>query len=248
MQLLKYNIRGLMSLCVPAYLLAAIASGANIVLGMILSMAHENLPDLLIFVLVCIYQFTLLTVFLTGVATAIWVITDFYRSVLGKEGYLIHTLPMKTSQVLASKVVAGALVLWLSTLVVVGLYLIMSLFPNNYMLELAHFLDSWYDFSVFLQFIWAIMVTELLHMLCMFASLSLGHLTKHRIGLSVVFYLMLYHTVAAIPLFGTMYVAFGNGYDDAPEVFVVYCAFALAVSAGFYAIPHWVTNQKLNLE
>ncbi len=34
MQLLKYNFRGLLSLCIPAYILAILTSGGNILLDL----------------------------------------------------------------------------------------------------------------------------------------------------------------------------------------------------------------------
>ncbi len=249
MQLLKYNFRGYMSILIPSYILAAIASGLNILLGLFLEATAGKLATFVEVSLAVIYQVSLFTVVLMSVATAICVIVDFYRSVLGKEGYLIHTLPVKTTTVLASKVVAGTAVLWLSTIISVSLILIMGLFPNYNQLDTTYLLEYADSREYLFWFLVAGFATELLQLLCVFTSLSLGHLTKHRVGISVVLYLTFYHTLAAIPLFATIFTTLSAEHlVTPPNLALMYCGYSLVVSVGFYLVPRWVICNKLNLE
>lgn len=255
MQLLKYDLKGLMAYCFPAYGVGCLATVTNVLLGFLLHQYKATFPLFLVAIFELIYKFTMLTVFFIFIASLFWVVTDFYKSVYGKIGYLTHTLPVKPRDILTSKLISGFLVWTLSAVVVCLLFLIMAVLPNGAVFTLdLPWEDQYFSTLIFYSVI-AFLVTELLQLLTFFTAMSLGHLTKYKIPFTIVFYLILYHTVVNLPLFfvlmqllsshSNLMLSFTEGFSQSLQI---YCGSALTICAAFYLITCSIMKNKLNLE
>lgn len=140
----------------------------------------------------------------------------FYNNMLKDEGYLSHTLPVKTWQHLISKLVTD--LVWLLASIAVSflsLFIIYVMEHGSSMLEgFNTFLEVVNEYPRLIGYIAGICVLLillfLLGMLEIFAALALGHMfSKHRIFASVAFYFVLNYllvTIGAILTNGLMLV------------------------------------------
>ncbi|MFI3255071.1 MAG: hypothetical protein R3Y63_12175 [Eubacteriales bacterium] len=247
MQLLKYDFKSLWAICLPAYALTALGFCWNGVLGFFLENMNSDFPYELASILEMIYDVTNFFICLLVVLTGIWIVTDFYKTVFGKIGYLTHTLPVKAEHILLSKVFSGMCMFALSSLIAGAALFILENLRNGW------YWDYWFD-SDLLQFgisiLFAGVAGVLLQMLSMFLAIALAHMTKHKVGLSVVFYLVLYHLVGNIPVFGTILVFYNyNGANLGFFItFWIYGVLALLISPLLYFATLGIMKKKLNLE
>lgn len=251
MQLLKYNLRGMMSLCVPTYLLATLLAFFNVGLGFVLEGYEYYYLDNWGTILAVAYQFNVMVVFSTILVVASWVVSDFFKSVFGKEGYLTHTLPLKPSEILWSKVLSGTAVLWLTSLVIFLLYQVMALPPNGGMLEPI----LWYHYylgeviELVAAFLIAPLICEVLVLHCVFAAIALGHKTKHRVPWSIFYFFLLYNTFGNIPLLVALFFSIASSLDWSFWGYLgIYGFFAFVISFIFFQTTLGVMTKKLNLE
>ncbi|MDE7157625.1 MAG: hypothetical protein K2O02_06705 [Lachnospiraceae bacterium] len=140
----------------------------------------------------------------------------FYNNMLRDEGYLSHTLPVKTWQHLISKLVTD--LVWLLASIAVSLlslFIIYVMEHGSSMLEgFNTFLEVVNEYPRLIAYIAGFCVLLILlffiGMLEIFAALALGHMfSKHRVFASVVFYFVLNYllvTIGAIITNGLMLV------------------------------------------
>lgn len=137
------------------------------------------------------YGFIILATF---AATLLIIIQRFYKNLLGPEGYLMNTLPLRTWKLLASKAIVAAIWVVLSILVTIGSIFILVWEPGFFG-ELWNYF--WPNFWVYTKAIGEngvliLLLASLTAILSAFASLfmlylsmAIGHLSpKNRIGAS----------------------------------------------------------------
>lgn len=251
MQLLRYNLRGMVSLCVPTYLLATLLALFNVGLGFVLEGYEYYFLDNWGTILAVAYQFNVMLVFSTILVVASWVVSDFFKSVFGKEGYLTHTLPLKPSEILWSKVLSGTAVLWMTSFVIFALYHVMALPPNGGMLTAALFVAhiGKEELELILTLGIGVLLCEVLVLHCVFAGIALGHKTKHRVFWSIFYFFLLYNTLGNVPLFATIFFALVTEFFwEFWRCLAVYGFFAFVSSFIFFQTILGVMTKKLNLE
>lgn len=194
-KLIKYEIRSSMRLIgviwaalVAAALLLSMTSG---VLASVLpdSFTESSAFGLLEF----ISGFLFVGIFVALiVATVMIVIVRFYRGLLGDEGYLMHTLPVKPWQLITSKGIVSAAVVLVSILVAAVSMLILAGFNAfvdvaDFFAELGKMLKEEPKFIlVGIEMLIVLVLSVLKSIYQIYASLAIGQLSgRHRILLAL---------------------------------------------------------------
>lgn len=130
------------------------------------------------------------------VVVLIFVIQRFYRGLLGDEGYLMHTLPVQTWELIASKLICAIVVTIISIVVAMLAVLLLvpftaqdlwDLFPGL-MKALFRLLRPG-DYLFILEFLLLMIAGGASSYLHIYLAMALGHLSsKHRVAMSVVAY------------------------------------------------------------
>lgn len=203
------------------------------------------------------------------VVTLIFVIQRFFRGLLGDEGYLMHTLPVKPRQLIGSKLLCAVATTFMSILV--AILSILLIVPVSWghifgdMFKGFHYLFSHWNMEMthailfileFLLFLCVGMANSYLHL---YLSMAIGHLfNKHRVAMSVAAYIAINAAVGVLMgLVGSMHIHF-NLFDlvnwvDYP-VATVHLAFwtaILVISAGnavYFFCTEYILRKRLNLE
>lgn len=131
------------------------------------------------------------------VVTVITVVQRFTKNLLGREGYLMHTLPVTESQLVASKLISSAV--WLLASAVVGVVSLVVMFCIGADFTQFDLHDFWAEWAAIkagfegrvlaILFGWALLMyaRALCTMLCIYAACMVGHLFRaHNSVASVV--------------------------------------------------------------
>ncbi|MDE7219623.1 MAG: hypothetical protein K2O45_08395 [Oscillospiraceae bacterium] len=210
-----------------------------------------------------VYVAILIAMFIIAV---IFVIQRFYKGLLGDEGYLMHTLPVKPWQLVGSKLLCAV-----TTTVINVLIAILSIF-----LIIPWGMEEFRDIFRGLQYVfshWNIQATHgiifvaelILFSLVSFATgylqlylaMSIGHLfNKNRVAFSVIAFIALNAIMGTLgniilpPLGDLMEPAFRgmSGITAAHTGIWLLIAGSLILSAVFFAGTEFILRRKLNLE
>ena len=128
------------------------------------------------------------------VVAMVFVLTRFYRGLLGDEGYRMHTLPVKTWQLVLSKLICAVVVTVISVAVsILAMFLMMPInwievFDMELWKSLVQGLLKQPDALLYLAEFFLLCVVALVLMITMvYLSMALGHLfSRHRVLMSVV--------------------------------------------------------------
>ena len=194
------------------------------------------------------------------VIAVIFVVNRFSKGLLGGEGYLMFTLPVRPWELVASKLICGT-VTWLGC----GVVALLSPFimaPVNW-LELMQF-PFWSDIlrgimkhpgtlALMAEFCLVILAFIVLFISVMYLAMAIGHLfSRHRRLISVAAFIGLYILIANVygrvfsyrfiqSLMNTVNV---NAYSS----MLTAAAIMLIPAAIFLAAVCWILENKLNLE
>lgn len=198
------------------------------------------------------------------VVSAVVVVLRFYKNLVQDEGYLMFTLPVKTSQLINSKLISSLIWTGLSTLVVIASLL--GAFAN------AEFFVTFWDeikfalteameqlggyFVLFvielLILIFSGIVSNILHL---YASIAIGQLFNgHKILGSFAAYLV---TNIAMQIISTVAIFIGSllfknlltKFISVPLVILpATIVLVLVFNVVFYYVTHYIFKNKLNLE
>lgn len=250
MQLLKYDFRGLFSYCLPAYALTLLGGLWNLILGFFLDNHNESIPETVYFIGEVVYSATSFFIYLLVVATAIWLVTDFYKTVFGKIGYLTHTLPVSAEEILFSKVISSFVAFTLSSLLSGAISFLLSVQREPFYWDLLK--NEPQLVSLFLVGLLTYLCATLLQLLLLFTAIALGHLTKHKIPWSIAYYLGLYHIVGNIPMFIMFFYVFSSELFGMVDVVMyaglVYSGASLLLCPILFLGIVRIMKRKLNLE
>jgi len=195
------------------------------------------------------------------IATFLLMIIRFYKNLLSDEGYLMFTLPVKTHQLITSKLIITMLWTVVSCLmIVVSLFLAfsnvgnLSMISNELQSVILEIRTIFGEAAIF-GFITFVILSIISSILMIYASIAIGHLfKKHRIVASFVAYAVLYNAVQII-LVGFLAIL-GLATDKnvfvqnmMPETFlpsVIIFTFILGVI--FYITTNYIFKRKLNLD
>ena len=206
------------------------------------------------------------------IVTIVTVIQRFTKNLLGREGYLMHTLPVTESQLVASKLLSSAV--WLLASAVVGVVSLVIIFCVGVDFAQLDLHDLWAEWAALRtafqgQVLWGLLWAALLcyarvlcTILCIYAACMVGHLFRAHNSIASVaaFFLMswaqswmenLLNSGSVMRIFmgpdGSTIVS-----EAANESMAVFFGSAFAITAVFGAVYFiltcWLMKNKLNLE
>lgn len=259
-KLIKYEIKSTLRIFLPVYGVIIGFTATRLILDL-LNIKLMFSDGLIITTYVLMIIGTLALTFIVG-------IQRFYKNILGTEGYLMNTLPVKSRQLVASKLITS--VGWLFLSIIISLASIMVQLEARGLLKgvWSGFVTLWN--SVMLQFSWnsGLVIANIVLMVIVYAcyaflmiycAMAIGHLFNgNRIIASFVSYIALYFTVQVISVIVLSIYAliFGGGLaflNNADQTL----AFALVniqlvetviIGIGYYLATNYIVKKRLNLE
>ena len=213
-----------------------------------------QITSIIFFILYCIYIISYY------ILTYVFLVYDFYKTMVSNQAYLTHTLPVKTSTLLNSKILIGAfwqLITYTLTFLSMALFFVGHISGyeiSTFITELCQIMGvSFFTYMSFM--IICILLGILSGPLMIYASIAIGHLFgKHRILGAIASYFGIYtamEIICMIALFASGYSMFSietglmswmNGYLWFTIIF------SIITTAGFYFITEYIFRRKLNLE
>lgn len=208
--------------------------------------------------------FTLYVIYIIGyyIMTYVFLVYDFYKTMVSDQAYLTHTLPVKTSTLLNSKILIGAF--WqVITYTLITLSVILFFVGHVGFPDIPHIFSAMssvlgFDFIKYMLFMVVLCILGIVSgPLMIYVCIAIGHLFgKHRIIGAVAAYFGIYMVMQIICTIAL----FGFGYSlssiDATANFMIlmdgYFWFAIIFSsvttAAFYFITEYIFRRRLNLE
>ena len=210
-----------------------------------------------------VYVAILMAMFIVALVFAI---QRFFKGLLGDEGYLMHTLPVRPWQLIGAKLVCAVVTTFLS--VVVALLSILIILPWNREMVGDLFRGLGYVFTHWniqvthgvigiLEFCLMMMVSFATGFLQLYLAMSIGHLfNKNRVASSVIAFIAINAIVSTLS--GTLLLPFSdvlsdiinsmNGAASFHAAMWTIIAGELVLSAIFFAGTEFILRKKLNLE
>lgn len=217
-----------------------------------------------------VYVAILIAMFVIAV---IFVLQRFYKGLLGDEGYLMHTLPVRPWQLIASKLLCACVTTFIS--IIVAILSILMIFPWDLKDFQELFQGLWYVFThwsmqtvhvvvVLLEVCLLAVASYAMAYLQLYLAMSIGHLfNKNRIAWSVVAFIVLnsiVNTLAGILLSGWFdifrrfidSIRIVDGFQS--TMWAVHAALwiimagELVQAAAYFIGTEYILRKKLNLE
>lgn len=188
----------------------------------------------------------------------IFVALRFYNGLLGREGYLMFTLPTEPWKILTSKLISAAIFVWGTTVLsLAGIVAIMAVMIEGFAgADAGIFLDI---LGSELSFDWSMVITILGQMVSTVAGIlqiylacCLGHLCKGKRALfAVLFYfgINMGISILSVVLQNAFFVGnVGSLGLLATEALYYTIPFNLGLALLFFFLCEWILRTKLNLE
>jgi hypothetical protein len=203
------------------------------------------------------------------VVAMIFIIQRFYKGLLGREGYLMHTLPVRPWQLIASKLICAMTAMFLSMLVVAASLLL--IFPEGWLnlLNWSVWREIWQAFwssaDPILYLVEVLLLTLIDaadSILMIYFCMALGHLfTRHRVLASVAAFLIIpfvldllslllpFQTDSILPIIFGIDGGFSFGGNISLHAWLRFSLATTALQAVFYFFgTQYILKRKLNLE
>lgn len=260
-KLLKYEIKSTARLLLPMYIALLLFGFINRFLNPFNAVETSN--SFTLHTVMSAFSMILYVGLIIGiiVMTFIIMIQRFYKNLLGDEGYLMFTLPVKSWQHIISKLLVSMLWIILSFLTVMCSILIIAN-VNNLFGEISNAINSIRNYigNVGLLLIPIFLLVSIAYsIITIYDSMALGHLfTNHRILASFGAYIVLY-IISQITFGAFMLVyattnlnLFTNTATPSPSQIILFITSAMCIylllAIGNFILVNVVLKKKLNLE
>lgn len=263
-KLIGYEFRATRRIFIPAYLALLALSVLNAVsFALTSSLDHLSLPS---GVLMAVYVVSIMAVAILSLA---YMIVRFYQNLLGDEGYLMFTLPVRPSQLLWSKAIVSTV--WMAVSVILCTVSILIITFSGLiadgvfgeflqeMMILWNRLESQFGggflVGISLEAIVCGLVGVIAFCMHVYAALSLGQLFhRFRLGMSFVMYVLcsvveqvvftlLGNIASELNLFPDLSIA--AGVASGLLVMILWSAITAVV---YFMISNYLLSRKLNLQ
>ena len=213
----------------------------------------------------------------TVVVTIMTIVQRFYRNLLGREGYLMHTLPVTESQLILSKLISSVVWMLCSSIVGIFSFAVMLLALSLNSAALQQLPELWQKVvEIFREIFrmtgssgWLWLVFETLNglvalvssILCIYAACMIGHqFKKHMVPAGILAFFLLSFLqnwlssgVSSADMLQAVSDPTLGGVDvsiAAPSAFTTLfgLAVSIAFAAGYFLLTRWLMEHKLNLE
>lgn len=265
-KLLKYEIKATGRIFVPIYLALILLAGINRIFVAFRFFPHNQTLSLISGFVSLLYILFICGMF---VLTFVVMIQRFYKNLLGDEGYLMFTLPVKPSALILSKMLVSFVWIVVS-MAVTGISLLILTSDPSLLAEIGTFFQKAADVlsgtygqqaAIFtIELTVGCIIGVCSSILMVYASIALGHLfQKHRVLASfgaylvIMFVLQVISTlILSIPVIqwavevessGAMAVSWITG-----RLFPLYLVLDVLYGAAFFLLTKYIFTRKLNLE
>ena len=267
-KLLKYDFRSLYR----PFVLTWSAALALALITRLTLFYPDPVPDKTDFFFAQLFLYTYLASLVAMVVVAlVLVIQRFYKGIWGNEGYLLHPLPVRSWQILLSKLISAAAMLLVSILVGIGSFFLLLPLGDPGFETLTHgfealsqSLSGWPLLTLLLS-----MLSDIIRdCLLLYLAMAIGHLfSKGRLAMSAAAFLVLLvlssqlmNLITGLFLpglnlslsLGIINSDIGPAAVALPENMVLFQVMAslisLAFSAVYFCSAAWILDKKLNLE
>lgn len=277
-KLYKYDVKSIFRQLLPVWILAPIlsvvfgfacVSSNKEYVGVISGETEYFIGDN---VLPIILGLALFGVFVAiAVITILFVVQRFWKGLLGDEGYLMHTLPVKTRDLIISKLLSALTIGGLSVIDgFISILCMMAVFEGGipalkyaadlFFAEVKESLgNSFVPFIIFL--ILAGIVDVIANIYQIYTSMAIGQIFgSHRIAASVIVYMGISLALNTISSFGVIFLTV-LGFEDnisrtilrltSPGAmingFIISIVCSIILTVGFHIITSIILKKKLNL-
>ena len=262
-KLMKYEIKATARIIIPMQLALLIFSIINRLINPFSSLEKANSFNLQVFInAMSIFIYFALIVGVIAI-TLVIVIQRFYKNLLGDEGYLMFTLPVKVNQHLLSKLITA--VFWM---IVSGLSLIFSVLIiscrsglSTELAELYKALKNMFGTTGLIGIGLYILIALTHGILVIYSSISLGHqVNNHKIIASFAAFCILYLITQIILAILLLLLAWSYGFleigaaDLQFEPAMLYklllpvSIVLILLGIGHFLLNNYVLKHRLNLE
>ncbi len=258
-KLLRHEINATARLLVPLYLILLFLSIVDrIVLRLtIFNGVLQVIPGIFTFM----YVMTIITII---IVTVLLMIMRFYKNLLSDEGYLMFTLPVKTHQIITSKLLVAVFWAIVSFLAVFISIFFVAAEPNSLLNLWTHMKSSLgairaefgSNYIVFTVEMLAMALLGLIYfILNVYTAIAVGQLFhNHKIIGSVGAYIGINTAVQTIATIIIMMLGYFvhismNDINAIPEfILPMFLLFLLVFNIIFYSVTKYLFQKKLNLE
>lgn len=260
-KLMKYEIMATARIFLPLFGLILLLAAFNRVLFPL----NSNTFDVPRMITMTVYIFLMVAL---CVMTLVVTIQRFSRNLLGDEGYLSFTLPVKTYYHIVSKAVVA--LMWTALSLIVSFFSIFLLAVNDRQsmrdfsegcMELGEAFSRYggWAWLILAEVVVLLVVATLMGILELYAAISVGHLSsKHKL-------LAGFGTFIGFGIIGQIVLSFFANSSNTDSLFWSYIGpnftlsglsalllFAIGVTAvfgaAFFFLTNWILKRKLNLE
>ena len=267
-KLMKYEMKSLSKGLIPLYgailavalinsIMWSISSNSPVGIGGTIS-GLSQLTAMMLYFGLCVA---------VAVVTLLVVIQRFFKGLLGREGYLMFTLPVPSWQLICSKLLGATIMTILSGFVGILSVFILASFSidwSSFFESLSRLFAAWnMDFSLIcIELVLATIVSIASAILQIYLSMCLGHLSnRHRVAMSFVWYIATSTALSFIS--GLFFIVIGyspamtnwitNFLLSTPiigthSIMWFTIIVSLIESVAFFLGTAWILKRKLNLE
>lgn len=266
-KLLKHEFKTTSKMILPLYLALVVLTIFARITAQSMFSANETLTDSLGF---GIFSGTTIVMYILGlfavsIATFIYLVMRFYKNLFSAEGYLMHTLPVTSWQLLSSKLIVSFVWSLAETLLIA--FSIFCIFANDYTFEvISDFFAAYGGFGAFIDYstglslgaFWTLMILFMIigllsGYLLPYVSICIGQLwQKHKTAGSFLTY---FGITILLQIISSIYSGFTmNGYNESYTVFIpvslyiVSLIFAVISSIVFFLLSGYIMQKKINLD
>ena len=266
-KLIKYDFKSMMRSFVPLWIAFLVVSVINRFTIRLPDFDLEVVANLVTGVSMFLYVVLMVAINVIGI---VLVIQRFYNGLLGDEGYLAFTLPVKPWQHVCSKGITGTVVIAANSLISAGSVVILAggeeFFKGiEYLLDLLAKSNLNAGLLIPLGLL-MLLITLIQSIYQIYAAMAIGHLmNNHRIAWSVGAYIGISTAISILSSIGVAIFAATSGMEwmtdsivryftvgGSADVFWAVYLISLAITwiqlVAFYIITERILTKKLNLE
>ncbi|WP_346916788.1 ABC transporter permease [Clostridium sp.] len=198
------------------------------------------------------YFVTMVAVF---VGTLFITLQRFYKNLFGDEGYLMNTIPVKSSQNIVNKLIVSIVWTIISGLIAAMSIFVMAYQPGALKEIIREFKNIYPEIGLniigIIEFIIFGIVSLAHQIMMLYASLSIGQLFKSKklLGGFAGFMILSIAQQSIIGIGITMLIATGNYINISPQ-YAILCAIIVCIIffTILFCITNYIMKNKLNLE
>ena len=272
-KLIKHELRMTSRTFIPVYLLALFMSvmqriSVSLLNARELGQFDAAFADSMFSISMLITFAYTISLAAVGFASAFFIISRFYKSMTTNEGYLTHTLPVKTSTLIWSKAIT-ALIWTISSILIIGITVLILTAGTEAFREsipsivngFKNFIRSYNGegnpFILGIEWVLSVLSNWLFFIFSVYASIAIGQLcSKYRIAASLGAYFLIDMAVRFVKTFISIPIAENAIAFDVMDIISLLSNRYLPLSIAFtgilamflYFVTWYIFTHKLNLE